>query len=250
MKIGLTNITGRMGKELVEGITKDTEVNLAIGLTRQKLSSFPAKLTQNIASLLENSEVVIDFSIPLITAMLLTDTQSRPKPLVIGTTGLSAKEYNLLQETSSIVPILQDNNMSIGINLINSLLPKIANILEEGFDIDIIDKHHRNKKDSPSGTAIKLLNTIKEARKYKSTSIYNEVFTHEARAENSVGIFSIRSGNIFGEHEVIFASENEIISLNHSALNRKIFAEGAIKAAKWLTTQPPGLYSMKDVLNF
>ena len=248
MKIGVTNICGKMGKSLMNAAQNDKEVVISAGLSRRNSIEIDnIKVTNNIEELINESEILIDFSNPSTCIFLLDHVKETRKkiPIVIGTTGFSDDEKNIIQKVSNYLPIVQDYNMSLGINLICSLLPKMIEILHN-FDIDISDKHHRHKIDSPSGTAKKILNIIKG---YGKSDIYNEKIPSNLRSENSVGVTVTRAGGIFGEHEISFTSQNENIKISHTAFNRELFAHGAIKAAKWLIDKPAGLYSMKNVLD-
>lgn len=250
MKIGLTNITGKMGEAMLSAISSSKDIEVSIGLSRKSDIALPHKVTDNISELLRESTVVIDFSSPLVSALLIEEALKTSTPLVIGTTNFTEKEKELLQQTAKKVPILYDSNMSVGINLINHILPHVVETLEAEYDIDIFEKHHKYKMDAPSGTALKLLETILQSKKIaKKYDVYNKNFSNKPRTSESVGVAYMRAGNVFGEHEVNFTSDSEVIKFTHIALNRELFAKGALKAAKWIVHQTAGLYSMQDLLN-
>lgn len=196
----------------------------------------------------EKIDVVIDFSHFSKLNDLLDRCAERNYPLVIATTGYSGETLEKIVETSKKIPILLSSNTSLGINAINSILEKLVPRLEENFDIEIIEKHHNKKIDSPSGTAITLLETIQNSLHEK----YNVVYGREGmtkREKKEIGIHAIRGGTIVGEHTVIFAGEDEIIEISHKALSKKIFAVGALKCADFIIGKQPRLYTMKDIFN-
>ncbi|MEQ9115328.1 MAG: 4-hydroxy-tetrahydrodipicolinate reductase [Rickettsiales bacterium] len=246
MKIGITNVNGRMGKALINTAKEDESITISVGFSNKETTKTIFRTTTNIESLALDSDVIIDFSNPKLLLQLLKEQVLIQKsiPLVIGTTGISETEHRKIEKLSQYIPIVQDYNMSIGINLICSTLPYFLETLKD-FDVDITDKHHKYKTDSPSGTTKKILDIINS---YGKNTIYNETFPDKQRPRDSVGINVIRAGNIFGQHDISFVSKHETININHTALDRELFAEGAIKAAKWLRDKSPGLYSMKDVL--
>lgn len=196
----------------------------------------------------EKIDVVVDFSHFSKLNDLLDRCVERNYPLVIATTGYSGETLEKIVEASKKIPILLSSNTSLGINAINSVLEKLVPKLEENFDIEIIEKHHNKKIDSPSGTAITLLETIQKSLHEK----YNVVYGREGmtkREKKEIGIHAIRGGTIVGEHTVIFAGEDEIIEISHKALSKKIFAVGALKCADFIIGKQPRLYTMKDIFN-
>lgn len=196
----------------------------------------------------EKIDVVVDFSHFSKLNDLLDRCVERNYPLVIATTGYSGETLEKIVEASKKIPILLSSNTSLGINAINSVLEKLVPKLEENFDIEIIEKHHNKKIDSPSGTAITLLETIQKSLHEK----YNVVYEREGmakREKKEIGIHAIRGGTIVGEHTVIFAGEDEIIEISHKALSKKIFAVGALKCADFIIGKQPRLYTMKDIFN-
>ncbi len=194
----------------------------------------------------EKIDVIIDFSHFSKLNDLLDRCAERNYPLVIATTGYSGETLEKIVETSKKIPILLSSNTSLGINAINSILEKLVPRLEENFDIEIIEKHHNKKIDSPSGTAITLLKTIQNSLHEK----YDVVYGREGmakREKKEIGVHAVRGGTIVGEHTIIFAGEDEIIEISHKALSKKIFAVGALKCADFIIGKQPRLYTMKDI---
>ena len=194
----------------------------------------------------ETGDVIIDFSHFSRLDNLLDFALRKKIPLVIATTGYSDDTLNKIREYSKEIPILLSSNMSLGINLIVDILDKIVPVLYENYDIEIIEKHHNKKIDSPSGTAKTLLETVEKNCDEHMKRVFGRE-GNEMRAKNEIGIHSIRGGTVVGEHSVMFYGNDEIIEIGHTALSKNIFAEGALKAGRFLAGQKPGLYSMKDI---
>lgn len=193
-------------------------------------------------------DVVIDFSHPTLLDGILNYAQKYNVPAVIATTGLSPEQTGDIKNAAKNIPIFHTANMSIGINLICELLKTAAPLLYDNFDIEIIEKHHNCKLDAPSGTAVLLSDTIKNAISTKLTNVFDRHSVRRPREHNELGIHSIRGGTIVGEHEVIFAGEDEIISITHTASSRKVFAMGALRASMYIVNKTPGVYNMSDLL--
>lgn len=194
----------------------------------------------------EKIDVIIDFSHFSKLNDLLDRCAERNYPLVIATTGYSGETLEKIVETSKKIPILLSSNTSLGINAINSILEKLVPRLEENFDIEIIEKHHNKKIDSPSGTAITLLKTIQNSLHEKYDVVYGREGMSK-REKKEIGVHAVRGGTIVGEHTIIFAGEDEIIEISHKALSKKIFAVGALKCADFIIGKQPRLYTMKDI---
>lgn len=190
-------------------------------------------------------DVIIDFSNPANLKMIVDFAKKYHKPVVLATTGYSEADEAMIKDLSKHVPVLRSANFSLGVILLNRLVKEITPILKDSFDIEIIEAHHHNKVDSPSGTAKMLLNSAMESTDFSPN--YTR-YGYSPRKPNEIGMHSIRGGSIVGEHEVLYCGEDEILSLKHSAHSKKIFAVGAIKAAHYLINQPVGLYDMEDVL--
>jgi 4-hydroxy-tetrahydrodipicolinate reductase len=207
--------------------------------------------TNELALGLNNSDVVIDFSLPTVSIALLEQARKSKTPMLIGTTGFSTEQLDLIKQASKELPILLAPNTSIGVNAALSLLAKAARLLGEEANIEIIEAHHKHKLDSPSGTALKMGEVICQQSNtdLADRAEYHRSASKAGRTDNEIGFSVIRGGSIVGDHKVMFVLENEIISIEHKAVSRQCFAEGAVKAAVWLATQESGLYSMQDFLS-
>jgi 4-hydroxy-tetrahydrodipicolinate reductase len=191
---------------------------------------------------------MIDFSHPSALPDILDYAIDKKLPLVIATTGMSQEDVALIRESSLSIPVFFTFNMSLGVNLLVELAKKAASILGDGFDVEIIEKHHNQKIDAPSGTALMIADAVSEVLPYNASYAYDRHSVRKKRSREEIGIHSLRGGTIVGEHQVVFAGTDEIITLSHQALSREIFATGALAAARFLVEQRPGLYSMKDIV--
>lgn len=225
--------TGSMGSVVSDLIKEDQSLNI---------SGFADELTE------EKGDVIIDFSHFSRLDSLLNYAKENKIPLVIATTGYNNNLSNKIRELSTEIPILLSSNMSLGINLIQDILANIVPILSEKYDIELIEKHHNKKIDSPSGTAKSILKVIENSCNKKISKVYGRDGIKK-RESNEIGVHVIRGGTIVGEHSVLFCGNDEIIEIKHVAMSKKIFAEGALTAAKFLFDKPAGLYSMKDIFN-
>ena len=248
LKIIMHGCNGRMGQTIVNLIREDENKIIVAGVSAdgQALNSFP--VYKNILECKENADVIIDFSNTSTLNDLLSYATSHNTPLVIATTGFSDEELNKIKEASKTIPILRSANMSLGINLMLDLIKKATSTLEKDFDIEIIEKHHNNKVDAPSGTALLLADTINDTLNEKANYKYDRHIEKQKRTKNEIGIHAIRGGTIVGEHSVIFAGDDEVIEITHTASSRKIFAKGALHAVDFIVEQKTGLFSMQDSL--
>jgi len=207
------------------------------------------EITDEVNLLLKRSDAVIDFTIAVGTQNLLESSLSNPTPLVIGTTGLSSHQLNLLREASTKMPVLYSTNMSLGVAVMNRLVELASKNLSD-FDIEIVEQHHRYKKDAPSGTAITLGEYAARARgqELDAVRVSGRDGLIGERSKDEIAIMALRGGNIVGRHTVGFYNDGEFIELNHTATSRDTFAKGAIKATKWIVNQPNGLYHISDCL--
>lgn len=249
MKILLNGCSGKMGQVMTRLLMQDTETKIVCGVDRNCSNKNSYPVYRTLAEVKEDVDILIDFSNHSCIKDVIKFGYERAIPLVICTTGFSDDEKKYIRDASNILPIINSSNMSIGINLMLTLVKQAASALYEDYDIEIIEKHHNLKADSPSGTAIAIADTINSAVNNKMEYIYGRHSVTDKRKKNEIGIHSVRGGAIVGEHEVIFAGLGEIIEIKHSALSRDVFGIGAIKAAKFIINQKPGLYSMKDVIN-
>lgn len=203
-----------------------------------------------IAEGIADCDVVIDFSHPSAAEQVVEACLTRDKPLVIGTTGQSREQVQMIERAAQSIPLLRASNFSVGVNTLFWLTRKAAELLGDSFDLEIVETHHRLKKDAPSGTAKRLAEVLCEARglEYDQHVAHGRAGLIGERSADEIGIHSIRAGDVVGDHTVIFAANGERLELTHKASSRETFALGAVRAARWLSNKPPGLYSMEDVL--
>ncbi len=252
IKAGVFGAGGRVGKLLIEDLRNEKEISLGAVYVRNELnfSIDPSVLvTNDMATLLKSSEVIIDFSLPEATQLLLEQAISHPKPLVIGTTGLDNHQMNLLKTASESMPILYATNMSLGVALLSQLVHMASKTLKE-FDIEIVEQHHRHKKDAPSGTALTLAHSAAAARELDldTVRVSGRNGNIGERSKDEIAVMALRGGDIVGRHTVGFYNDGEFVELHHTATSRNTFSKGAIRAAKWLAGKPNGLYSISDCL--
>ncbi len=200
------------------------------------------------AAVEKQADVIIDFSNPAALSKTIALAKAQNIPAVIATTGLSAEQMAEVEALAKEVPVFFSGNMSLGINLLTELVKKAAAVLGNDFDIEIVEKHHNQKVDAPSGTALMLANAAKEGLDFEPEYIYERHSVRQKRDKKEIGISAVRAGTIVGEHDVIFGGRDEVITLSHLALSKEIFATGAINAAAFLIGKPAGMYSMKDML--
>mgnify|MGYP003877620755 CR=1 FL=1 len=193
-------------------------------------------------------DVIIDFSNPAALEKLISYSTANKVPLVVATTGYSQSQVRLLQKASQSIPVFFSANMSLGINLLIGLVKKAAKLLESDFDIEIVEKHHNQKLDAPSGTALAIADAINSVMEQKCEYVYDRHSRRKKRSKNEIGIHAIRGGTIVGEHSVIFAGNDEIIEIRHTAMSKEIFAAGALRAARYLFGRKPGMYDMNDLI--
>ena len=254
INLSITGCMGRMGQQLIKTSKKDNKIKL-ISLTEGKLFSkkiYGIKPQLNTEDAFKNSDVIIDFTIPKCTFEVLKIASKLKKKVVIGTTGFTKKEESQIKTFSKKIPILKAGNMSLGINLLMYLTEITSKALKDNYLTKIFEVHHKHKKDYPSGTALMLGKGIAIGKNKNFYNIIGKRYLNKKTFpySNKINFNSIRRGEIIGEHEVLFSSGKEIIKLNHEAFDRALYSEGAIEAAKWLTNKKPGLYSMRDLMNF
>ncbi len=245
---------GRMGKQILKSVKSDKNFKL-ISLTEQKVLNKKLngiKIELNNEKAFKKTNLIIDFTIPKCTLQVLKIAAKLKKRVVIGTTGFSKKEENLIKLYSKKIPILKAGNMSLGINLLMYLTEITSSSLGEKFLSKVFEIHHKHKKDYPSGTALMLGNGIAAGKNKNFYNLIGKKYLNKKKFPYSkkINFNSIRKGEIIGEHEVKFSSGKEIITLNHEAFDRALYSEGALTAGKWLMKKKPGLYSMRDLLNF
>ncbi len=249
IKAILVGACGKMGKSITERAKDDSEIKIVAGIDKYN-SGMNYPIFSSFKEINCDADVIIDFSNPLLLDDLLKYATDKNIPVVIATTGYNDAQIEKIKNTSKIIPIFFTFNMSIGVNLLCSLAKKAASILCDGFDIEIIEKHHNQKLDAPSGTAIMLANSLNSVFDDKYAYEYDRHSKRAKRPKNEIGIHSVRGGTIVGEHDVIFAGCDEVITLSHAAHSKQVFATGAIKAAKFLVNNKAGLYDMNSIMNF
>lgn len=241
---------GRMGQNITRLIEADAAIEIVAGIDAFDGIKNTYPVFKSIADCDVEADVVIDFAAAAAVDALLDYCAEKQIPVVLCTTGLTPEQINKVQETSKKVAVLKSANMSMGINLLQKVLKDISPILAEaGFDIEIVEKHHNQKKDAPSGTALALGDAINEAFDEKFDYVYDRSDRSIARPKQEIGFSAVRGGTIVGDHDVIFAGEDEVITLSHRAYSRAVFGKGAIQAAKFLAGKPAGMYDMSDVIN-
>ncbi len=254
LNVGIVGSTGRVGSLLIDDLESDQEANLsACHVFEQLKKSVPegTVVTNDMKTLLDSCDVVIDFSAPVATEALLTQIVENGgnKPLVIATTGFNKHQQNLLIEASKKVPVLYATNMSLGVAVLNKLVSLASKALKD-FDCEVVEQHHRYKVDAPSGTALTLAEHAARARDLDLDAVRVSGRDGQigARTKDEIGVMSLRGGDIVGRHTVGLYNDGEFIELHHTATSRNTFSKGAIKAAKWLVNQEAGLYSINDCL--
>ncbi len=249
VKIILTGAAGRMGRAVtaLARESKDAAVVCCVDVSPVQ-SDIPFCYGIDEVSTELGADVIVDFSHHTAIEGILNYAKKAGCAVVICTTGHTESELALIEEASKEIAIFRSGNMSLGINLLMALVKKAASALD-GFDIEIIEKHHNEKLDAPSGTAIMLADAAREGIDYNANLVYDRHSERKKREKTEIGMHSVRGGNIVGEHEVIFAGHDEIITLSHSARSREVFAGGAISAAVYMKGKNAGMYSMQDVIN-
>jgi len=246
----ISGASGRMGQAVAAICQTDDRIEVVAGFDKNpgRNESFP--IYADPMEFPGKADVIIDFSLPEALKGLLHYAEKTKTPLVLCTTGFDTADEAAILEASKKVPIFKSGNMSLGINLLADLIKKSIQVLGTSYDIEIVDRHHKNKLDAPSGTAFMLADAARDALPYDPKYVYERESLREPRGEREIGISSIRAGTIVGEHEVIFAGLDEVIELKHTALSRNVFANGAVAAAKFLSTvSTPGLYNMNHLIS-
>lgn len=249
VKIIMHGCNGHMG-QVISGIVEkdpDAEIVAGIDIADQGKNSYPVFTDIDICQV--EADAIIDFSSAKATDKLLEYSAARQIPVVLCSTGLSEEQLAKVEETSKKVAVLKSANMSLGINTLLKLVQDAAKVLATaGFDMEIVEKHHRLKVDAPSGTALALADSINEAMDNKYHYVYDRSQKREKRDDKEIGISAVRGGTIVGEHEIIFAGQDEVIEFKHTAYSKAIFGKGAVEAAKFLAGKPAGRYDMSDVI--
>ncbi len=254
IKLSISGCMGRMGQQLIKSASKN-KIFKIVSLTENKKVNkkiFGIKPELNSEHVFKNTNIIIDFTVPKCTLEILKIAVKQKKKVVIGTTGFTKKEEKLIKGHSKKIPILKAGNMSLGVNLLIYLTEITSKSLGKSFLSKIYEVHHKHKIDYPSGTALMLAKGIALGKKKNFYNIIGKKYLNKKSFPygNKINFNSIRKGEVIGEHEVIFSSGKEIVTLNHESFDRALYSEGALTAAKWLSNKKPGLYSMRDLLNF
>jgi 4-hydroxy-tetrahydrodipicolinate reductase len=254
IKITVCGAAGKMGTSIIRLARLDREIEI-VGALENKgnpaVGTGEPIISDDISKVVSPCDVLVDFTTPKTAIEHMVESIKNSKPIVIGTTGFSETELNEIKAASKKIPVFFTPNMSLGVNILFKLAEETAKIVP-GYDIEIVELHHNQKKDSPSGTAAKLLDIISKAmgRDPRKTGVYGRQGLIGQRSKDEIGVMSIRAGDIVGEHTVYFAGPGERLELTHRAHSRDTFASGALRAAKWIYGKTPGLYDMQDVLGF
>ena len=248
IKLIISGCNGKMGGVVTKIAAEDEIMETVAGFDINTDNANGYEVYDNPENYKERADVIIDFSHPLMFEKTIDYALKTKTPIVVATTGLDENQKKKMLDASKEIPVFFSANMSVGVNLIIELAQKAAKALEEKFDIEIIEKHHHRKIDAPSGPALAIADGINEALEAKKEYVYDRHSVRKKRSPSELGIHSIRGGTIVGEHEVIFAGEDEIIEIKHTAMSREIFAQGAITAAKYIFGKDAGLYDMKKLI--
>lgn len=239
LAILLNGAKGRMGQAIIEAATAHPDISLTAALDQGDAAT----------AVIDAADVVIDFSHHTATLPLARLCNDKRKPLVIGTTGHDAEERAAILAATRDIPVVWAGNYSVGVTLLNYLAKISATVLDPSYEIELVEMHHRHKKDAPSGTAEKLIQILRDARHLSPQAVrHGRQGIVGERPQNEIGVHALRGGDVVGDHTVIFAGEGERLELTHKASNRVIFAQGALRAAQWVSTQKPALYGMEAVL--
>jgi 4-hydroxy-tetrahydrodipicolinate reductase len=262
-RIAVMGAAGRMGKTLIEAVQQAEGVGLGAAIDRPDsslvgadagelaaLGKIGVRLSGDLRDALEQFDVLVDFTHPSVTLKNLEVCRQAGKAMVIGTTGFSAAEKQLLADAGKHIPIVFAANFSVGVNLCLKLLDTAARVLGDDVDIEIIEAHHRHKVDAPSGTALRMGEVVANAlgRDLEKVAVYGREGQTGARERETIGFATVRGGDVVGDHTVLFAADGERVEITHKASSRMTFAKGAVRAARWLDGRAPGLYDMQDVL--
>ncbi len=245
----LVGANGRMGIAICEMVQKKDDVKIFAGVDLDCTRRYDFHVYQSIDDIEDPKGVIVDFSNHKLTDGILKYASKHNLPAVIATTGHTAEEKANMLSYADKIPLFLSANMSLGVNLLVNLAKKAASLLQDSFDIEIIEKHHNQKLDAPSGTALLIADGIKDALDYTPEYVYERQSKKAKREKTEIGIHAVRGGTIVGEHEVIFAGKDEIVTLSHRADSREVFGAGAIKAAQFICGKPAGLYDMNAMLS-
>jgi 4-hydroxy-tetrahydrodipicolinate reductase len=249
IKVIMNGCNGHMGKVICNIVKDDKDAQIVAGVDVVASNApFPTFIDINDCDM--PADVIIDFSTAVAVPNVIKYAVNKKIPVVICTTGLSDETIKLMDEASKVIPVFRSANMSVGINLLASILKKYASVLyDAGFDVEIVERHHNQKIDAPSGTALLLGDAVNESCDNQLEYVYDRSQVREKRTRNQLGYSAVRGGTIVGDHEVIFAGKDEVVEFTHSAYSKEVFAVGAVKAAKFVVGRAAGKYDMQDVMS-
>jgi len=248
-QIVIMGICGQMGHALYQAAAESKEFTVTAGVDRLADAAFACPIYSSLEDISEDFDVIIDFSVPAVLESELNYAKKHRKPVVICTTGLTEEHRSMLQETAKEIPVFNSGNMSLGVNLQMQLLRQASAALGTGFDVEIVERHHRKKVDAPSGTALMLADAVNSQREEALEHKYGRGEKNRRRPDNEIGFHSVRGGTIVGEHEVSFIGQDEIVEITHKAFSKRVFAEGALRAAAFLAGKTNGFYDMELMLS-
>lgn len=248
-RIIMNGCNGHMGRVITDIVAQDPDAEIVAGVDVVSSPFTPYPVYDDISKVVEEADVIIDFSTPKILTKLIDEAKRRGIALVLCTTGFTKEQVEEINLASKEVAIVRSANMSLGVNVLLRLVQEAAKKLyAEGFDIDIVEKHHHFKKDAPSGTALSIADAINEVLPEKLPYVFDRSDRSEPRPQGEIGISAVRGGTIVGDHEILFCGTDEVITIQHTAYSKAIFGKGAVVAAKYVSGREPGLYTMKDVI--
>ena len=254
INLAISGCMGRMGQQLIKSVNKNKIFKLVSLTENRKINKIVSGIKPQLNSInsFKKANIIIDFTVPKCTLEILKIASKQKKKVVIGTTGFTKKEENLIKKFSKKIPILKAGNMSLGVNLLTFLTEVASRSLGKNFLSKVYEVHHKHKKDYPSGTALMLGRGIAIGKNKDFYSLIGKKYLNKKSFPygRKINFNSIRKGEVIGEHEVTFSNGKEIVTLNHESFDRALYSEGALEAAKWLVNRKPGLYSMRDLLNF
>ncbi len=249
VNIGIVGCNGRMGHFVADAVEQNNQTNALFGVDAFGESSYSFPVYKSFSDIKEAPDAIIDFSNPALLDDMLGYAVKNSVPCVICTTGYSQEQVDKIKAASEQIAIFYSGNMSLGINLLIELAKEAAKVLGNSFDIEIIEKHHNLKVDAPSGTALMIADGISDVLDEEPQYVYDRHSYRKKRSKNEIGIHAVRGGTIVGEHEVIFAGHDEVVTVTHQAQSKEVFAVGAVNAAVFLASQKAGMYNMGNLLN-
>ncbi len=249
VKVILSGCCGKMGAAVTNSISTRDDIEIVAGVDIFESSELPYPVFADIGEVPCAADVIIDFSNPSALTSILNFSMNKKIPAVLCATGYNEEQNAQIEAVSSTIAMFRSGNMSLGINLISELTKTAARVLGGSFDVEIVEAHHNLKLDAPSGTALMLEKAVEDGLDYKPELVYDRHPRSQKRDKHEIGMHSIRGGTIVGEHEVIFAGNDEIIKISHTALSKNVFAVGAVNAAIYMANKQSGMFNMNDVIN-